>query len=157
MNVDNQALPSVPPSRLVANTSSVLRPWAVVEDVQAVRNLSDNALLPSADLSNPGCTRLQTPVPTPLPAGVSSKEGKAYIEGGGGKQIPVYSLDGWKTVQMFKLQGATCSGQLIPDTTLSFSSACAGANPSLNWCRGVPGVAELNGAVGNDFEMGDRL
>ncbi|MGF6287995.1 hypothetical protein [Pseudomonas silensiensis] len=27
---------------------------------------------------------------------------------------------------------AFCSGQLIPDTTLSFSSACAGANPSLN-------------------------
>ena len=26
-----------------------------------------------------------------------------------------------------------CSGQLIPDTTLSFSSARAGANPSLNW------------------------
>jgi hypothetical protein len=25
-----------------------------------------------------------------------------------------------------------CSGQLIPDTTLSFSSARAGANPSLN-------------------------
>ncbi len=25
------------------------------------------------------------------------------------------------------------SGQLIPDTTLSFSSARAGANPSLNW------------------------
>ena len=28
--------------------------------------------------------------------------------------------------------GASCSGQLIPDTTLSFSSARAGANPSLN-------------------------
>ncbi|CAI8759325.1 hypothetical protein EMIT0P265_190005 [Pseudomonas zeae] len=27
-----------------------------------------------------------------------------------------------------------CSGQLIPDTTLSFSSACAGASPLLNWC-----------------------
>jgi hypothetical protein len=27
---------------------------------------------------------------------------------------------------------AICSGQLIPDTTLSFSSARAGANPSLN-------------------------
>ena len=27
---------------------------------------------------------------------------------------------------------AMCSGQLIPDTTLSFSSARAGANPSLN-------------------------
>lgn len=26
-----------------------------------------------------------------------------------------------------------CSGQLIPDTTLSFSSATAGAIPSLNW------------------------
>gem|GEM_PF-4870841 len=26
-----------------------------------------------------------------------------------------------------------CSGQLIPDTMLSFSSARAGANPSLNW------------------------
>ena len=26
-----------------------------------------------------------------------------------------------------------CSGQLIPDTTLSFSSARAGANPPLNW------------------------
>jgi len=28
--------------------------------------------------------------------------------------------------------GGRCSGQLIPDTTLSFSSARAGANPSLN-------------------------
>ena len=108
MNVDNQALPSVSPSRLVANTSSVFRPWAVVEQVQAVRNSSDNALLPSADLSNPGCTRLQTAVP----AGVSSKESEAYIEGGGGKQIPVYSLDGWKTVQMFKRQGA--AGLFLP-------------------------------------------
>jgi hypothetical protein len=27
-----------------------------------------------------------------------------------------------------------CSGQLIPDTVLSFSSATAGANPSLNRC-----------------------
>jgi hypothetical protein len=27
---------------------------------------------------------------------------------------------------------STCSGQLIPDTALSFSSATAGANPSLN-------------------------
>ena len=27
-----------------------------------------------------------------------------------------------------------CSGQLIPDTVLSFSSATAGAKPSLNWC-----------------------
>ena len=27
---------------------------------------------------------------------------------------------------------SVCSGQLIPDTTLSFSSARAGANPSLN-------------------------
>ena len=26
-----------------------------------------------------------------------------------------------------------CSGQLIPDTVLSFSSVFAGANPSLNW------------------------
>ena len=26
-----------------------------------------------------------------------------------------------------------CGGQLTPDTTLSFSSARAGANPSLNW------------------------
>ncbi|WP_442968412.1 DUF6957 family protein [Pseudomonas sp. S37] len=26
-----------------------------------------------------------------------------------------------------------CSGQLIPDTVLSFSSAFAGASPSLNW------------------------
>jgi hypothetical protein len=33
-----------------------------------------------------------------------------------------------------QMEGAgLCSGQLIPDTTLSFSSARAGANPSLNW------------------------
>ena len=32
-------------------------------------------------------------------------------------------------IQEFRAQ---CSGQLIPDTTLSFSSARAGANPSLN-------------------------
>ncbi len=30
------------------------------------------------------------------------------------------------------LRSRFCSGQLIPDTTLSFSSARAGANPSLN-------------------------
>lgn len=28
--------------------------------------------------------------------------------------------------------GSNCSGQLIPDTALSFSSATAGASPSLN-------------------------
>jgi hypothetical protein len=28
--------------------------------------------------------------------------------------------------------GTVCSGQLIPDTTLSFSSATAGGNPPLN-------------------------
>ena len=33
----------------------------------------------------------------------------------------------------WELYSALCSGQLIPDTTLSFSSACAGANPPLNW------------------------
>lgn len=27
-----------------------------------------------------------------------------------------------------------CSGQLIPDTALSFSSATAGGSPLLNWC-----------------------
>lgn len=32
----------------------------------------------------------------------------------------------------FGAQLTTCSGQLIPDTELSFSSATAGANPSLN-------------------------
>ena len=31
-----------------------------------------------------------------------------------------------------KMIDELCSGQLIPDTTLSFSSARAGANPSLN-------------------------
>ena len=35
-----------------------------------------------------------------------------------------------KTVD--KAIGGLCSGQLIPDTTLSFSSARAGANPPLN-------------------------
>lgn len=117
MNVDNQARQSVQPSSLVANTFSVRRPGAVVEEVQAVRNSSDNALvLPSADLSNPGCTLLQTAVPASLPTGrepsdngvsYSKDDGKAYIEGGGGKQIAVYSLDNWKTVQMFEQQGAT--------------------------------------------------
>ncbi len=31
------------------------------------------------------------------------------------------------------MRSANCSGQLIPDTTLSFSSARAGASPPLNW------------------------
>lgn len=30
--------------------------------------------------------------------------------------------------------GVACSGQLIPDTALSFSSTTAGASPPLNWC-----------------------
>ena len=37
----------------------------------------------------------------------------------------------WRA-QLEGLVGATCSGQLIPDTTLSFSSARAGASPPLN-------------------------
>ena len=37
-------------------------------------------------------------------------------------------LDGAKWKPMYQI----CSGQLIPDTVLSFSSVFAGANPSLN-------------------------
>jgi hypothetical protein len=35
-------------------------------------------------------------------------------------------------IEFFESSRDLCSGQLIPDTTLSFSSARAGANPSLN-------------------------
>jgi hypothetical protein len=38
-----------------------------------------------------------------------------------------------KAIDKPVILGAICSGQLIPDTTLSFSSARAGAIPSLNW------------------------
>ena len=36
------------------------------------------------------------------------------------------------TVYLVSIQRVMCSGQLIPDTVLSFSSVFAGANPSLN-------------------------
>ncbi|MCW3588757.1 hypothetical protein K6Y74_36035, partial [Burkholderia cenocepacia] len=37
-----------------------------------------------------------------------------------------------RLLQAFSAFGRVCSGQLIPDTALSFSSATAGASPSLN-------------------------
>ncbi len=44
-------------------------------------------------------------------------------------------LEGAEAIQVdhgASCKASLCSGQLIPDTTLSFSSARAGANPSLN-------------------------
>lgn len=38
----------------------------------------------------------------------------------------------WLSRELSSSTLQNCSGQLIPDTTLSFSSARAGANPSLN-------------------------
>ena len=48
-------------------------------------------------------------------------------------QTATYDQLGWNpsTLQLFPLL-LLCSGQLIPDTTLSFSSARAGASPPLN-------------------------
>ncbi|QAY85911.1 hypothetical protein [Pseudomonas arsenicoxydans] len=56
-----------------------------------------------------------------------------------GKEIPQLDENGEPKKQKTTARilrtyiSALCSGQLIPDTTLSFSSARAGANPSLNW------------------------
>ncbi|WP_223496467.1 hypothetical protein [Pseudomonas sp. A-RE-26] len=46
----------------------------------------------------------------------------------------IVSMSGGKdsTATLLVARELECSGQLIPDTTLSFSSARAGANPSLN-------------------------
>ena len=67
--------------------------------------------------------------------GVTSPKGREYFLNlpclwlSHGKDFTEDFYNHW--VLFFKKQ-ARCSGQLIPDTTLSFSSACAGANPSLN-------------------------
>ncbi|MDQ0654957.1 HJR/Mrr/RecB family endonuclease [Pseudomonas cedrina] len=50
-----------------------------------------------------------------------------------GKNMVIQAKNYSGSVGNAAVQQAICSGQLIPDTTLSFSSARAGGNPSLNW------------------------
>ena len=69
-----------------------------------------------------------------------SSEGSRHPDMENVMRVPIYTADlsdkrGFKRIAK-KLQknwpSGTCSGQLIPDTVLSFSSVFAGANPSLN-------------------------